>query len=181
MRNFSIIGLAGAAVIALTACQTPQDAADIALETAEPVLSAEGDETLLVVADAPAAALEAAKTALEGVEFTEVSLETAKDGAQTYEFGGVNADGRHVEVDTSPEGEVYEVEVELVLEELPESVQDALASKGDVFTATYIEKSVRADGSVVYEFDGVNAKGDATDLEIYPDGEILVIESDLQG
>lgn len=165
MKRISGLAASGLAAVLLGACASTALAAG------------EGDETSMALKDAPAAALQAAQAARPDASFSSVAMET-EDGVVTYEFSGAGSDGTAVEVDVDADGNVLEIETPIALEDLPQPVKDALALQMPDFSPSGAEQSLRPDGSVVYELDGLGPDGEALDVEVAADGESAVILND---
>jgi hypothetical protein len=123
------------------------------------------EETPMTMDQVPAAVMEAARAAnTTGADFTSVALD---DGI--YEFAGTTADGMGFEIDVAEDGTIEEIERQIAYDALPEAVRAALEAEMPGFEPTYVEESTRADGSVVYEFEGTH-EGSEIDAEINADG-----------
>ena len=136
------------------------------------------DETIIDMKDVPQAAIDAANSRANGIEFETVSIDD-DEGTRTYEFAGKTAEGLGFEVDVLEDGTVEEVEEEISADELPQAVQDALAADASDMQPTLIEKSTR-DSGIVYELEGT-LDGNEVDAEINEDGTGLTINDDMAG
>lgn len=150
--------LATAALIALAAAASAQE------------------ETAMTMDQVPANIMEAATAANTfGTEFASVAM----DGT-VYEFAGTGSDGMGYEVDVLEDGSVEEVERQIAPEALPAPVAAALEAEMAGFVPDYVEESTRADGSIVYEFEGTH-EGQAIDAEIAADGTGFTMNEDAAG
>lgn len=134
------------------------------------------EETTMTMEEVPANVMEAANAAnTKGVTFEAVAMD---DGV--YEFSGAMEGGMGYEVDVTEDGTVEEIEEQIDASELPEAVSAALESNLAGFTPDYVERSTRADGAVVYEFEGAH-EGAAIDAEINEDGSNFMMNEDAAG
>jgi hypothetical protein len=134
------------------------------------------EETTMTMEEVPANVMEAATAAnTMGTEFESVSMD---DGV--YEFAGTGSDGMGYEVDVMEDGTVEEVERQIEASALPAEVAAALEAEMAGFTPDYVEESTRADGAVVYEFEGAH-EGQAVDAEINADGTGFTMNEDAAG
>lgn len=88
---------------------------------------------------------------------------------RVYELEAQDANGRHIELDILSDGTLEEIEFEKTWDEVPIAVQIELNLHSPDFTPSFIEASVRPDGSTVYEFEG-HVKGEFADIEILENG-----------
>lgn len=130
------------------------------------------EETTMKLTDAPKAAMDAAMANANGVTFATVQM----DGEE-YEFGGTMASGMMLEVDVLADGTVMEIEEQIAVETLPAEVAAALAANLAGFVPTFVEKSTRDGGVVVYEFEGT-VDGKEIDAEINADGTNFKMNDD---
>ncbi len=134
------------------------------------------EETTMTMEEVPAAVMEAATAAnAMGTEFESVTMD---DGV--YEFAGTGSDGMGYEVDVMEDGTVEEIERQIEASALPAEVAAALEAEMAGFTPDYVEESTRADGAVVYEFEGTH-EGQAVDAEINADGTGFTMNEDAAG
>lgn len=125
----------------------------------------------------PQAVLDAANKAAEGRTLTAVSMEM-ENGTAIYEFAVEREDGRAMEIDIFEDGSLDEIELEVAMEDLPESVRAKIEADLPGFVPTLIEKSTRPSG-IFYEFEGPSADGSGdVDVEIAEDGSEIVVKSD---
>jgi uncharacterized membrane protein YkoI len=150
-----------------------------ALGLAAPAFAQE--ENTVSMDEVPEAAMTAAtENAPEGItEFESVQIDD-DGGTETYEFAATKEDGMGIEVDVLADGTLEEVEEEIAMEAVPQPVSATLESEASGFEPTYIEKSTRADGAIVYEFEG-QLEGQEVDLEINEDGSGFVNNADMEG
>lgn len=149
-------------------------AAILALATA---LSAQ-DETTMTLEDVPATIMEAANAAnTMGVTLDYVQMDNVDN---VYEIGGKMADGMNLEIDVTQDGTIDEIEKQIEASALPAEVQSALDAELAGFEPTMVEESTRADGHVVYEFEGMH-DGQDVDVEINADGTGYTLNGDLAG
>lgn len=146
-----------------------------ALGLAAPALAQEEDS--ISMDEVPEAAMTAAQeNAPEGItEFESVQL----DG-ETYEFAATKEDGTAVEVDVMADGTLDEIEEEVAMEAVPQPVAATLDAEAAGLQPTMIEKSTRADGAIVYEFEG-QLDGQEVDIEINEDGSGFTNTADMEG
>lgn len=150
-----------------------------ALALAAPALAQE--ESQISMDEVPEAALAAAQeNAPAGIsEFESVRLDD-DGGAETYEFAATKDDGMGVEVDVLADGTLEEVEEEVAMEAVPQQVSATLDSEASGLQPSYVEKSTRAGGTIVYEFEG-QLDGREVDIEINEDGSGFVDNADAAG
>jgi hypothetical protein len=143
-------------------------------------VAARGEETKIKLEEVPQAVMtcaqEAAKKACCDAKLTQASVEV-EEGVKTYELQGKLHDGGSLEIDVDADGKLLEVETETTMDKVPKAVKQALKRRMKGFTAKFIEKSKRP-ASVWYEFEGEDAKGNPTGVEVREDGKAIVIEED---
>ena len=123
----------------------------------------------------PAAAKEAADTAVPGAKWEKASKETEK-GETVYEIEGDDAQGRDVAVEVTADGKVLQVETEIAMSEVPGVVTDALKAKLPKFKPEEV-KSIAKEGKVVsYEFEGDDEKGKEIEVDVDADGQTVKVE-----
>lgn len=124
-------------------------------------------------------ALAMAREAAPDADFREADMELDENGHHSVEIAGVGADGRHVEVDLYQEGEVWvldEIERHINWDETPMAVRGMLGVLFlDSWRPSLVERSQRPGGVVVYEIEGVDALGEAIEVEISDTGRLLGI------
>ncbi|MEM9494766.1 MAG: hypothetical protein AAGA09_02090 [Pseudomonadota bacterium] len=133
-------------------------------------------ETMVTIDDVPEPVLETAIATAPGAVFDRISIEI-ENGVTVYEFESKDAAGRHIEIDVLEDGTLDEIELETTLNETPLAVREAMKKTAPGFEPTYIEASVRADGSYIYELEGVY-QGSEVDMEITEDGRVLFLSDD---
>lgn len=134
------------------------------------------EETTMTMEEVPANVMEAANAAnAKGVTFETVAMD---DGV--YEFSGAMEGGMGYEIDVMEDGSIEEVEEQIEASELPEAVSAALESNLAGFTPEYVERSTRAEGLIVYEFEG-DHEGASIDAEINEDGSNFMTNEDAAG
>lgn len=126
------------------------------------------------LSDVPEAVLAAAQAAAPGAEITGVSM-SDDDGTEVYEFSAA-LDGAELEIDVFADGTLDEVETVIMAEDLPDAVAAAISAV-DGLEVTEYERSVRADGSVVYELSGM-LNGGEVDVDVSSDGSAVEITED---
>lgn len=119
--------------------------------------------------EVPAVALATAEYYAPGVTFFRYAYED-EDGLRVYEFEAIDPDGRHIEVDVLADGELQEIEWEKTMDEIPAGVRGEFELQYPDMQVSFIEASIRPDGSFHYEFEGVDADGDFMDVEIVDTG-----------
>ena len=137
------------------------------LTVALPVLAL--DNIGIKRAEVPPAALGTAKYYAPGVTFTRYAYED-ENGIRIYEFESHDSEGRHIEVDVLADGTLQEIEMEKHWDETPVAVQFELTIGHSGFIPTFIEASIRPDGTTVYEFEGIDKNGAFADYEILDNG-----------
>jgi uncharacterized membrane protein YkoI len=90
--------------------------------------------------------------------------EEKEDGKVQFEVKIETKDGKKLELDVSPAGEVLETEEAIKLDAVPAKVMDAFKKKYPHATARGAEKQTKADGKVFYEiaFEDGKAKREAS-------------------
>lgn len=130
------------------------------------------DEEFISLEDAPPAAMETALATAPGATFETVAIER-EEGLAIYEFRGADYAGRKIEVDVLEDGSLQEIEMQIAMSEVPQPVIDVLSETTPGFSPTYVELSVRDNGStIVYEFEGV-LENQEVDVEVAESGELL--------
>lgn len=129
------------------------------------------DNIAIERADVPPVALKTAQFYAPDVTFTRIGYED-ETGERIYEFEGTASDGRHIEVDVLASGQLEEIEMEQYLDEVPVEVRIELSISYPDFKAKFIEMSARPDGTIVYEFEGLES-GQPADVEILDDGRAI--------
>jgi hypothetical protein len=120
------------------------------------------------IADLPPAVVEVAHRARPGLDIREAEYET-RDGREYYDVAGVLPDGREIELDMSRvDGlwTVVEIQRDIAYSELPPAVAETLDSALPDWRAERIIESDQGDGTVIYEFFGPGATGDAVKYEV---------------
>lgn len=133
------------------------------------------EEATVAMEDVPPAVMEAAMANANGITFDTVAMD---DGV--YEFAGKMASGMGMEVDVMEDGTIEEIEEQIDVAALPAEVSATLTASLAGFEPTYVEKSTRAEGMVVYEFEGTH-EGKEIDAEINADGSNFVMNDDMAG
>ncbi|MEO1090346.1 MAG: hypothetical protein AAFX81_06930 [Pseudomonadota bacterium] len=109
------------------------------------------------------------------VRLISANTETEEDGSFVYEIQGVVADGRRVEIDIDPSGNVLEIEVEFKIDDVPGAVLKSLEARMPGFTPEFIEASHSRSMQVVgYEFVGTLGEN-AIDIEVSADGRRIEV------
>lgn len=147
------------------------------LALAAPALAQE--ESKIEMSAVPAAAMEAAQKAAQGVTFETAQIDN-DEGTETYELGGKLSSGKHIEVDVLADGKIEEIEEEIDAAALPAEVKATLDKELAGFAPEMIEKSTRPEGKVVYEFEG-KMDGKEIDAEIDADGTNFKKNDDMKG
>ena len=109
-------------------------------------------------ADCPAAVTSAVLKAHAGATVVACRQEV-EDGKTQYEVKITGKDGRRIDCDVSPAGQILLTEEYLDLKEVPAPVMAAFAAKYAGAQATAAEKQTASDGKVTYEI--AFGKGDA--------------------
>ncbi len=134
-----------------------------------------GVEKPIEMSELPSEIMATANKAMPSAKFRAANTETESDGFFVYEIKGSLPDGRAVEVDIFPDGDIEEIEVEFTQDLVPGAVIKSIQDKLPGFKASYIEASYSASKKVLqYEFVGV-AGGAEMDLEVSADGRNIVI------
>lgn len=142
------------------------------------VLPARADEeTAVALNRLPVALVRAAQQAAPGVRLAK-AMKTVEGGRATYDLIGQDPQGREVDVELTPTGEVIGVGIEVPLNKVPRVVLAALKAKGRGITFTDAEAVTRNGRLVAYRFEGETAKGDDAEATVSPDGRSVEIEVD---
>ncbi len=152
----------------------------VALTLALPATAQE--EATIAMEEVPQAAMDAANTANTiGCTFETVGLDD-DEGTATYELAGTMANGMGCEIDVLEDGTVEEIEEQIEMTALPESVTAALEAEMAGFQPEYIEKSTRPaeNNAVFYEFEGMH-DGKEIDAELAEDGTGFMMNDDTAG
>lgn len=94
-----------------------------------------------------------------------------EDVGTIYEFQALGPDGCGIEVDIIGLDELEREILSATLQQEAPLVAQALTAQG--ITPTFIERSDRPGGVVVYEIEGTNAQGQAVEAEFNPDGTLI--------
>ncbi len=109
------------------------------------------------------------------VQPVSANTETEDDGSFVYEIQGTVADGRKIEIDIDPKGNVEEIEIEFNVDDVPGAVMKALAAKLPGFKPEFIEASHAPSMQVIgYEFVGMSGES-KMDIEVSPDGRNIKV------
>ena len=109
------------------------------------------------------------------VTLVSANTETEEDGAMVYEIQGTVQDGRKIEIDIKPDGEVEEIEVEFKLADVPGAVLKAIEKKMPGFKPDFIEASHSPSMKVIgYEFVGMMGEN-KLDIEASADGRKIEV------
>jgi hypothetical protein len=144
------------------------------LALATPALAQE--ENTIELTAVPKPAMDAAMANANGVTFDAAQIDD-DEGTETYELSGKMASGMTLEIDVLADGTLEEIEEQIDVAALPAEVAAALEQNLPGFAPTYVEKSTRPDGAVVYEFEGTH-DGKEIDAEINADGSNFVMADD---
>jgi hypothetical protein len=120
------------------------------------------------IADLPAEVVEVAYRARPGLDIREAEYET-RDGREYFDVAGVLPDGRDIELDmTRVDGvwTVVEIQRDIASSDLPPAVAETLTSALPDWHAGRIIESDQGDGTVIYEFFGPGATGEAVKYEV---------------
>jgi hypothetical protein len=99
------------------------------------------------------------------------------DGRRIFEFAGQNTEtGQRVEVDVFANGRVEEVEMEIPLSAVPQSIKNTVANTLNGYRARRAERSIRRNFRVFYEIDGETMDGEPLSVEVSATGGIFRIE-----
>ncbi|MCP4328373.1 MAG: hypothetical protein GY791_08055 [Alphaproteobacteria bacterium] len=138
--------------------------------------AAQAAEKEMSLSDVPETVMDAAHDASEGVTFDSVLVEDIGDGLK-YGLSGTRADGSKVGIDVDDEGEVIEFEEHLTMDAVPAVVKATLDKYLPGMNVTEIERAVKDDSSVIYEFEGTDADGVEVDVDVTWDGSEITIET----
>lgn len=130
------------------------------------------DNTEISFNDVPKHVLATAKQYAPSINFERYAVDN-ENGKLVYEFEGRDAFGKHIEIDVLPDGTLEEIELETSWDEVPVSIQIKLSIDAKDFKPSFIERSIRADGTTVYEFEAVQSDGTLREIEIMNDGRAL--------
>ncbi|MBI5153984.1 PepSY-like domain-containing protein [Candidatus Poribacteria bacterium] len=140
--------------------------------TADEAEEKEDDGAPIAAADIPAAVRKTAESAVPGAAIQSAVLED-EDGAKVYEVKLKTADGREIEVMTSPDGALIEIEESVTEQQLPAAVLKTLHEVLPGGKTDEIEKKT----VVVYEIEK-EAGGSSYELLLDSNGGILSIEAE---
>ena len=158
----------------------------------------EEKETKLAVDKLPKAVVAAVKEEFEGAEIK--GAETEEDDGETIYEVEISHEGKTLDVTLDEEGEIYEVETEIAVKDLPKPVADALANKYPGAKIEEAEKVVEygddeedaeekkegkeeaddegdEEGETSYEVEIVTADGKTLEVEVSEDGKEIEEES----
>jgi|GEM_PF-1154706 len=117
----------------------------------------------------------AAYEILGDVNFVSANTETEEDGSYVFEIQGTFADGRKIEIDIFPDGEVEEIEIEFKLADVPGAILKAIERKLPGFKHEFIEAS-HNDAKKVTGYEFVGMMGETKmDIEVSADGRNIVV------
>ncbi|GJL55364.1 MAG: hypothetical protein NPIRA02_24960 [Nitrospirales bacterium] len=123
----------------------------------------------------PATIMQQAQEQFPDATFGSANTETEPGGNFVYEIQGILQDGRKLEYDVNPSGEIQEVEIEFQSDMVPGAVMKAIQKNLPGFTPTFIEASHSASMQVVgYEFVGQIGKN-TIDINVSADGSKIEI------
>jgi hypothetical protein len=125
----------------------------------------------------PAEVMAAALAAKPDLAIDEAEYEL-RDGREYYDVGGTLPDGSEMELDmTRIDGEwtVVEFQRDIGIESSPDEVRDALNSSQPGWTAERIIESDQGDGTVIYEFFGVDDAGESIKFEVKWSDEVAEV------
>ncbi|MVF13613.1 hypothetical protein FT643_15835 [Ketobacter sp. MCCC 1A13808] len=136
-----------------------------------------GEEVKIGLETVPAELMDKVSKLMPEATYQSANTEE-ENGDLVYEIQGVLADGRKLEVDITPAGDVEEIEVEFTHDLVPGAVLNAVESAYPGFTASFIEASHSESKKVVgYEFVGQQG-GEKLDLDVSADGRKIVVADD---
>jgi hypothetical protein len=146
------------------------------ISIAAPVVAQE--ENIIEMSAVPKAAMDAAMAVpqAKGVTFETAAMDD-DEGTMTYELAGKMANGMMLEIDVLADGTIEEIEEQIDISALPAPVKATLDAELAGFAATFVEKSTRPDGAVIYEFEGKH-DGKEIDAEINVDGSNFTMADD---
>jgi len=129
----------------------------------------------------PAEVLQAALNARPELEI-EAAEHEVRDGRDYYDLAGKTADGAEVELDlTTVDGAwtVVEIQRDIVMDQVPEPVRQALAEAAADWAPDRIIESDQDGGVVIYEFFGPDAAGAEIKVEVkWEDGAAEVLRDE---
>ncbi|WP_447968675.1 hypothetical protein [Nitrospira sp. M1] len=145
------------------------------LLTSFPLPAWAGVETSIELSAVPAIIMKKAQEQFPDATFESANTETEPGGSFVYEIQGTFKDGRKLEYDVYPSGEVQEIEIEFKRDMVPGAVMKAIKKNLPGFTPTFIEASHSASMQVVgYEF--VGKIGENTiDIDVSADGSKIEV------
>ena len=119
--------------------------------------------------DIPTLAYKTAQKFAPDVPFTRYAYED--EGAhRIYEFSGTDNEGHKIEVDVMADGTLQEIEMETSWDDVPVYIQIEFDLKAPEMKPDFIERSIRPDGSTVYEFEQT-INGQLIEVEIMNTGK----------
>jgi hypothetical protein len=120
------------------------------------------------LADLPAEVIEVAHRARPGLEIRAAEYET-RDGREYYDVAGVLPNDSEIELDmTRVDGlwTVVEIQRDISHAEVPPAVAETLETVLPGWRAERIIESDQGEGTIIYEFFGPGATGDAVKYEV---------------
>jgi len=105
------------------------------------------------------------------VSFTRYAYEDESQ-YRIYEFSGKDVQGQKIEVDVMADGTLQEIELETPWDEIPVYIQIEFDLKAPQMKPDFIERSIRPDGSTVYEFEQT-IEGQLIEVEILNTGTAI--------
>jgi len=121
--------------------------------------------------DIPAFAHKTARKYAPDISFTRYAYED-EGKHRIYEFSGEDSQGRKIEVDVMADGTLQEIELETPWDEIPVYIQIEFDLKAPHMKPDFIERSIRPDGSTVYEFEQT-IEGQLIEVEILNTGKAI--------
>jgi hypothetical protein len=120
------------------------------------------------LADVPAEVIEVAQRVRPGLDIRQAEYET-RDSREYYDVAGVLPDDSEIELDmTRVDGlwTVVEIQRDIGYDDVPPAVAETLDAALPGWRAERIIESDQGDGTVIYEFFGPGATGEAVKYEV---------------
>jgi uncharacterized membrane protein YkoI len=140
---------------------------------------AQADEEKVPLDKLPKAVVDAVKARFPGAELVSAEKETEK-GKTVYEVV-IKAKGQKIEVTTTPEGELVEIEKQIAAKDLPPAVTKALEGKYPKAKYEIIEEVIKVEKKseklAYYEVLLTTADKKKFEVSVAPDGKIVKEES----
>jgi hypothetical protein len=139
------------------------------------VSGAAGEEGTIDLRQVPVKARRAAARVVPGARWTDASKDV-DEGELIYELEGVDARGRQVAVEVTPEGQIQSISVEISWQSVPKVVLDALRKSARGFRPTLAMSVTEGKRITEYCFEGRDTKGEEIEVTVSADGSKVEID-----